>query len=146
MTSNAGSDNKSNVVGFNEAEEATRIKIERALKQLFRPEFLNRVDDVIIFNELKKEELVDIVDLMLDDLRAGLREKEITLDVSENAKALVVEKSYDRLYGARPMRRYIEKNIEDELARLLIGGKLTHGMTARVDARGDKISVELLGD
>ena len=146
MTSNAGSDNKSNVVGFNEAEEATRIKIERALKQLFRPEFLNRVDDVIIFSELKKEELVDIVDLMLDDLRAGLREKEITLDVSENAKALVVEKSYDRLYGARPMRRYIEKNIEDELARLLIGGKLAHGMTARVDARGDKINVELLGD
>ena len=146
MTSNAGSDNKSNVVGFNEAEEATRIKIERALKQLFRPEFLNRVDDVIIFSELKKEELVDIVDLMLDDLRAGLREKEITLDVSENAKALVVEKSYDRLYGARPMRRYIEKNIEDELARLLIGGKLTHGMTARVDARDDRISVELLGD
>lgn len=146
MTSNAGSDNKSNVVGFNEAEEATRIKIERALKQLFRPEFLNRVDDVIIFSELKKEELVDIVDLMLDDLRAGLREKEITLEVSENAKALVVEKSYDRLYGARPMRRYIEKNIEDELARLLIGGKLTHGMTARVDARDDKISVELLGD
>ena len=141
MTSNAGSDNKSNVVGFNETQEATRIKIERALKQLFRPEFLNRVDDVIIFSELTKDELVGIVDLMLNDLRAGLKEKDITLEVSKAAEALVVEKSYDRLYGARPMRRYIEKNIEDKLARLLIDGSLIHGNTAFVDAIDGEINV-----
>ncbi len=144
MTSNAGSDNKSNVVGFNESEEATRIKIDRALKQLFRPEFLNRVDDVIIFNELGKDDLVGIVDLMLNDLRAGLKEKDIGLDVSESAKELVVEKSYDKLYGARPMRRYIEKNIEDRLAKLLIDRTLVHGTTAYVDTSNGEISVAVM--
>ncbi len=144
MTSNAGSDSKSNVVGFNEAEEATRIKIDRALKQLFRPEFLNRVDDVIIFSELKKDDLVGIVDLMLNDLRDGLKEKDICLEVSEEAKELVVEKSYDKRYGARPMRRYIEKNIEDKLARLLIDGTMTHGKTAFVDAADGEIAVTIL--
>lgn len=144
MTSNAGSDSKSNVVGFNEAEEATRIKIDRALKQLFRPEFLNRVDDVIIFSELKKDDLVGIVDLMLNDLRDGLKEKDICLEVSDEAKELVVEKSYDKRYGARPMRRYIEKSIEDKLARLLIDGTMTHGKTAFVDAADDEIAVTIL--
>ncbi len=143
MTSNAGSDKRSNVVGFNETEEAVRIKIDRALKELFRPEFLNRVDEVIIFNELNKHELTEIVDLMLDDLRDGLKEKDIVLSVSDNAKGFVVEKSYDKLYGARPMRRFIEKNIEDKLARMLIKGELKHGCTAVVDVNDGEITVNI---
>lgn len=143
MTSNAGSDQRSNIVGFNETEEATRIKIDRALKELFRPEFLNRVDEVIIFNELKKQELVGIVDLMLEDLREGLAEKDIVLSVSDLAKSFVVEKSYDKLYGARPMRRFIEKHIEDKLARMLIKGELQHGCTAVVDVTNDEITVNI---
>ncbi len=143
MTSNAGSDNKSNVVGFNETEEATRIKIDRALKQLFRPEFLNRVDDVVIFSELTKDELIKIVDLMLNDLREGLREKDIELSVTEAAKSLVVDKSYNKQYGARPMRRFIEKHIEDKLAQMLIAGQLIHGSEAFVDENNDDITVEI---
>ena len=142
MTSNAGSDQRSNVVGFNEDEEAVNIKIERALKNLFRPEFLNRVDETIIFKELKKEELIKIIDLMLEDLRQGLKEKEITLTVTDKAKEHILEKSYKKEYGARPMRRYIERHIEDKLAQLIIAGELTGGMEAIADA-DDEIKVEI---
>ena len=142
MTSNAGSDQRSNVVGFNEDEEAVSIKIERALKNLFRPEFLNRVDETIIFKELKKEELIKIIDLMLEDLRQGLKEKEITLTVTDKAKEHILEKSYKKEYGARPMRRYIERHIEDKLAQLIIAGELTGGMEAIADA-DDEIKVDI---
>ena len=140
MTSNAGSDKKSNVVGFNEDEEATHIKIDRALKELFRPEFLNRVDEIIIFKELEKEELIKIIDLMLHDLSDGLKEKDITLEVSKKAKEFILDKSYNRQYGARPMRRFIEKNIEDKLAQMLIKGELIHGKTVLIDMKEDEIT------
>ena len=107
---------------------------------MFRPEFLNRVDEIIIFKELKKEELIQIIDLMLKDLEDGLREKDISLTVSDSAKNLVLEKSYNRQYGARPMRRYIEKHIEDKLAHMLIDGRLTNGSTAVIDTDGEEIT------
>lgn len=143
MTSNAGSDKRSNIVGFNEDDEAVSIKTDRALKELFRPEFLNRVDDTIIFKELKKDELLKIIDLMLNDLSNGLREKGITMDVSVKAKEYVIDNSYNKAYGARPMRRYIEKHIEDKLAQLLISGALKAGGHVLVDADGDGINVAL---
>ncbi|MBE5039443.1 ATP-dependent Clp protease ATP-binding subunit [Ructibacterium gallinarum] len=141
MTSNAGSDQKSNIVGFNEDEEAGQMKVERALKALFRPEFLNRVDETVIFKELKKEELLQIIDLMLDDLREGLKEKEIELSVSEAAKHYVLEHGYQKIYGARPMRRFIEKHIEDILAQKLIEGELHAGTKACVDVQNDQLTV-----
>ena len=143
MTSNAGSDKKSNVVGFNEDEEAAHIKIDRALKELFRPEFLNRVDEIIIFKELEKEELIKIIDLMLHDLSDGLKEKDITLEVSKKAKEFILDKSYNRQYGARPMRRFIEKNIEDKLAQMLIKGELIHGKTVLIDMNEDEITAAI---
>lgn len=138
MTSNAGSDKKSNVVGFNEEEEAVKIKTERALKELFRPEFLNRVDETVLFKELKKEELIKIIDLMLIDLSDGLIEKEVSMEVSDAAKDFILENSYDKLYGARPMRRYIEKHIEDKLAQMLIKGQLKHNNVVKIDVNDDK--------
>lgn len=142
MTSNAGSDRKSNVVGFNEEDEAVGIKIDRALKELFRPEFLNRVDETIIFKELTKDELVKIVELMLDDLNDGLIEKDITMNVTQKAKELVVEKSYNKAYGARPMRRYIEKNIEDKLAHAIIKGEIKSGDSVKVGVKNGEIYTE----
>lgn len=127
MTSNAGSDQQANVVGFNEEEEATNLKVERALKEIFRPEFLNRVDEVVIFHELKKDELLQIIDLMLEDLKEGLKEKNISLAVEDAVKEHILEKSYQKAYGARPMRRYIERNLEDGLASRMIGGELPDG-------------------
>ncbi len=143
MTSNAGSDQKSNVVGFNETEEAIAIKIDRALKERFRPEFLNRVDETIIFKQLTKEELIEIISLMLTDLSEGLLEKGISLDVTEEAKEVILNKSYKKEYGARPMRRYIERNIEDALAQKLIMGELLAGQTAKVLAENNELKIEV---
>ncbi len=143
MTSNAGSDQKSNVVGFNEEDTAITTKVERALKQMFRPEFLNRVDETVIFKELKKEELMQIIDLMLSDLREGLMEKEISLDVTDSAKAVILEKSYKKEYGARPMRRYIERHIEDSLAQSLINGSLKNGASVSVDAKDGELVIKI---
>lgn len=140
MTSNAGSDKKSNVVGFNEEEEAVNLKINRALKELFRPEFLNRVDETVIFKELKSEELIKIIDLMLRDLNEGLNEKGINLSVTDSAKEYVLKNSYNKAYGARPMRRYIEKHIEDILAQMLIKGELKPGCSVKIDSGSSGIT------
>ena len=143
MTSNAGSDQKSNVVGFNETEEASAIKVDRALKERFRPEFLNRVDETIIFKQLTKEELIEIISLMLSDLNDGLLEKGISLEVTDDAKEVILDKSYKKEYGARPMRRYIERNIEDALAQKLIMGELVAGQTAKVSAENNELKIEV---
>lgn len=142
MTSNAGSDRRSNVVGFNEDEEAVGIKIDRALKDLFRPEFLNRVDETVIFKELKKDELIKIIDLMLKDLYDGLVEKDISMEVTAKAKEFVLENSYNKTYGARPMRRYIEKHIEDKLAQMIIRNEIKSGDKVKADVKKDDIYVE----
>ncbi len=144
MTSNAGSDQRSNVVGFGEEEEAKELKMDRALKDLFRPEFLNRVDEVVHFRTLKKEELLQIIDLMLVDLKAGLAEKRISLDVSTSAKEFILNKAYQKAYGARPLRRYIERHIEDGLAQKLIAGELESGACATVEAGEDSLVIRVL--
>lgn len=143
MTSNAGSDQRSNVVGFNEEDEGITLKIERALKGLFRPEFLNRVDETVIFKELKPDELIQIIGLMLEDLNDGLSEKNIKLEVSDDAKKVILDKSYKKEYGARPMRRYIERHIEDSLAQKLISGELSSSDTALVTAEDGELKVEI---
>lgn len=143
MTSNAGSDQRSNVVGFNEDEEAVQIKVERALKELFRPEFLNRVDETVIFKELSRAELLEIIDLMLDDLRTGLKEKNISLEADDAAKEYILDHAYQRAYGARPLRRYIERHVEDALAQQIITGTISAGMTAVVKAENDQLLVSV---
>ncbi len=141
MTSNAGSDSRSNVVGFNEGDKAIGIKTENALKEIFRPEFLNRVDETIVFKELKREELLQIISLMLDDLREGLNEKAISLEVDDAAKKIILDKSYKREYGARPMRRYIERHIEDALAHMLLTNDIQSGQTAVVTAGDGELKI-----
>ncbi|MGN1092682.1 MAG: AAA family ATPase, partial [Monoglobaceae bacterium] len=143
MTSNAGSDRKSNIVGFNDEDEAIGMKAERALKELFRPEFLNRVDEVVVFKELKRNELIKIVSLMLDELSEGLAEKGISLSVNDEAKEIILDKSYKKEYGARPMRRYIERHIEDALAQKIIANELSSGQTAYVTSENGEIKVDV---
>lgn len=143
MTSNAGSDRKSNIVGFNDEDEAIGMKAERALKELFRPEFLNRVDEVVVFKELKRNELIQIVSLMLDELSKGLAEKGINLSVDDEAKEVILDKSYKKEYGARPMRRYIERHIEDALAQKIITNELSSGQTAYVTSENGEIKVDV---
>jgi len=142
MTSNAGTESSSAIAGFSSDDNKNNSdRAERALKQLFRPEFLNRVDEIITFTELKKEELLEIITLMTSDLNDGLEEKGIKMTLDEKAKELIFEKSYKKEFGARPMRRFIEKTIEDKLALMLIEGTLKSGMNITVTAENNEISV-----
>lgn len=141
MTSNAGSDRKSNILGFNEDEDAIHLKTDRALKELFRPEFLNRVDEIVTFKELTEDELIQIIGIMLLELAEGLEEKGIRFEITPAAKMTILKNSYNKIYGARPMRRYIERHIEDALAQKLITGELISGRTASVDSSEIELTV-----
>ena len=109
---------------------------------MFRPEFLNRVDETVIFKALTKEELLQIIDLMLMDLQKGLSEKNISLTVEHEVKEFILESSYKKEYGARPMRRFIERHLEDALAQQIIAGTLTEGSCAVAKMRDGKIVIE----
>ncbi|MBQ2890834.1 MAG: ATP-dependent Clp protease ATP-binding subunit [Clostridia bacterium] len=144
MTSNAGSDLKSNIAGFSGEEgKNAQLKVDKALKEMFRPEFLNRVDEIVIFNELSKEELSGIITLMTNELRSGLLEKGISLEITDSAKELILKEAYNPKYGARPMRRYIERHIEDLIAQALIEGSIEAGNTAVIEEKNGKINLTI---
>jgi len=103
------------------------------LKKVFRPEFLNRIDDVIVFHKLQKDEIKTIVELLLRRIRASLAERELQLELTEDAKDLLVEKGWDPGMGARPLRRAIQRYIEDPLADFVLRSELTPGGTVLVE-------------
>ena len=102
-------------------------KVESALKEIFRPEFLNRVDEIISFDSLSKEELIQIVNLLLKNTQNALDNKNIKLEVSEEAKQFILEKGTDLKYGARPLRRAIQRYIEDEISEMILRGEVEQG-------------------
>lgn len=138
MTSNAGSNLKTGLVGFG-GSDGSASRYDKALKEFFRPEFINRVDEIIEFLPLTKEELLKIVTLQLGEIEKGLAAKGVTLNVSDEAKELVLEKGYEPAYGARPLRRTITRNIEDKIAELVISGKVKKAVN--VDADGGEFVV-----
>jgi ATP-dependent Clp protease ATP-binding subunit ClpC len=107
-------------------------KILEESKRYFKPEFLNRLDDLVVFHMLEKTDLDKIVDLEIDKLVKRLREKEITIQLEASARDLLVKKGYDPSYGARPMRRAVERYLEDPLAEALLRGDVKPGDTAKV--------------
>ena len=133
MTSNAGSNLNNNSIGFGKGTVASNNKILDTLKELFRPEFLNRVDEIVVFNSLSKNELLKIVELMLMDTKKALSEKNISMDVSEKAKEILISKGTDLKYGARPLRRAIQHNIEDELSEMILRKELEDGEKVLID-------------
>ena len=134
MTSNAGSDLKSGSLGFiNDENEAIGSKVQSALKNIFRPEFLNRIDEVVVFKQLEKQQLLSIVDIMLRDMTEELADKGIVLTVAQAAKEEIVRRGYDPKYGARPIRRVIQNEVEDMIAHKLIYGGIQAGDTVDVD-------------
>ncbi len=144
MTSNAGSNLQSNIAGFGgNMSGNAKIKIDRALKELFRPEFLNRVDEIVVFNELSKAELSGIITLMTKELEEGLLEKGITLEITNEAKEVILKDAYNPQYGARPLRRYIERHIEDAIAQALIEGEIGAGDTALINELDGKINLQI---
>ena len=121
MTTNAGSDNSSAISGFSEKRELiAKDKTERALSSFLRPEFINRIDEIITFNKLSKEDFVKIARISLYKLSLHMNEKGTRLTYSDNVLDFIAEKSFSEKYGARNMRRFIERNVEDKIASLMI--------------------------
>jgi ATP-dependent Clp protease ATP-binding subunit ClpA len=138
MTSNAGSNLNTNSIGFGKSS-LDKNKIESALKEIFRPEFLNRVDEIISFDSLTKEQLLQIVDLLLKNTQNALDNKNIKLEVSKEAKKYILEKGTDLKYGARPLRRAIQKYIEDEISEMILKGEIEQYQTVEVSLEDDKL-------
>ena len=143
LTSNLGSDliledlEKSRANGSNELSGEARNAIDQLLKRQFRPEFLNRLDDIVYYKSLTKTEIGSIVDLMLADLRKRLEDKQLKLVVTDAAKNAIIDGGYDPIYGARPLKRYIQSHVETMIAKEIIGGAHTAGDTLTVDADGN---------
>ena len=140
LTSNLGSDliledlEKSRAMGKNELSEEAKNAIDQLLKRQFRPEFLNRLDEIVYYKSLTKQEIGSIVDLMLADLRRRLADKQLELVVTDAAKNAIIDGGYDPIYGARPLKRYIQAHVETMIAKEIIGGSHAAGDTLTVDA------------
>jgi ATP-dependent Clp protease ATP-binding subunit ClpC len=143
MTSNIGSkaiEKGGGGLGFDFSDDKTeatyhriRDRVNDELKQYFRPEFLNRVDEIIVFRQLAKDEIVQIADLMLREVSHRLTEQEISLEFTQPFKELVVKEGYNPSYGARELRRVIMRRLEDSLAEAMLSGRIQNGDTAIVD-------------
>src|SRR5204862_821075 len=146
MTSNIGSTSisKNVALGFNLSDEQglsyedMKTRVMGDLKKVFRPELLNRIDEMIVFPKLTKVEILSIVDLMLNRLRVQMAEHEVTIELTDEAKDLLVEKGYDPAMGARPLRRAIQRFIEDPLADFVLGRSLEPGSTIVVTRKNEE--------
>ena len=143
MTSNAGSNLNTNSIGFGNQPISDTNKMVDALKSLFRPEFLNRVDEIIPFSPLTESELLQIVDLLLDQTRLALKSKEMKLEVDDTAKKFLLEKGTDLKYGARPLRRSIQNYIEDVIADKILRNEIISGNTIFVHSNGKELNFEI---
>jgi ATP-dependent Clp protease ATP-binding subunit ClpB len=135
MTSNLGSaDIQAGMAGKDELDEKTRDEVLDALRAHFRPEFLNRVDEIVIFEPLRKKDIYRIVDLQLAKLGKLLADKRLTLELTDAARELLAERGYDPTYGARPLKRAVQKNLLDPLAIKVLNGDFAPGDTIQADA------------
>ncbi|MGD9956890.1 MAG: AAA family ATPase, partial [Candidatus Nanopelagicales bacterium] len=145
MTTNLGTRDiaKGQNLGFSNADdtktsyERMKGKVNDELKQHFRPEFLNRVDDIVVFHQLSQDEIVTIVDLMVAKLDQRLRDKDMGIELTRAAKDMLAEKGYDPVLGARPLRRTIQREIEDALSEKILFGELRPGSIVVVDVEGE---------
>ena len=151
MTSNAGAESiiAPKVMGFSSGVDveknyqSMRARVMDEVNRSFKPEFLNRLDEIIVFRPLTKDDIVHITDLMLDDIKRRLKEeKDIRLTITDEAKEFLIEKGYDEKFGARPLRRTIQKYIEDSLADEILEGKIGSGYSVRVDRKGDALAIK----
>ena len=145
MTSNAGTTLKGNRIGFGaDSYVALENRVQTVLKEMFRPEFLNRVDEIIVFQELTREEIRQIVDLMLREVVGQMKDKGLTFVVTDPVKDYLAKKGYDPKYGARPLRKTIQRLIEDPLSDLILAGRLTGKTGVSADLKDEKIEFDYL--
>jgi ATP-dependent Clp protease ATP-binding subunit ClpB len=146
MTSNIGASILiESITPTGEIMEAARKRVLGELRSSFRPEFLNRIDEIVLFKPLQLEEVERIVDLSITYLRHRLEERSITLTMTEEARRFIASQSYDPVYGARPMKRYVQRHLETPLARLIVGGKLPDGSSVEVHADMGELVVQPVG-
>ncbi len=141
MTSNVGSDR----IAGEAVDERIREQIEEVLAATFKPEFLNRIDDTVIFHRLSKEDIGEIVELQVAQLVGRVRERGIEVELSEDARTLLGNLGYDPTYGARPLKRVVQKQLVDKLALLILEGEFGEGDAVRVDAAGGELVFEKAG-
>ncbi|HPJ22758.1 MAG TPA: AAA family ATPase, partial [Clostridia bacterium] len=140
MTSNIGSEYLLGGIGpEGEIDESVRDKVLDELHRYFRPEFLNRIDDTVLFRPLRKDDIVKIIDLSLETIQRRLDDHDIRMTATPAAKNLMAEKSYTPVYGARPVKRYLQKFIETEIGRMLISGQLRDGNEVVIDAKDNEL-------
>lgn len=126
-----------------EIKEDARFEVERLLKTSFRPEFLNRLDEIIFYKPLTKENITGIIDILISSLSKRLAEKQLKLSVTDRAKDFIIEHGYDPVYGARPLKRYIQSKVETLLARVMLSGELKPNSTLITDAENSELSVRV---
>ena len=142
MTTNAGSEVSTSISGFAENKETkAKEKTEKALQSFLRPEFINRIDEIIVFRHLVKEDFIKIASIMLGKLSAHMNEKGIKLTYSEDVLLYIADKSYSEKYGARNMRRFIEREVEDKIATLIIDSEKTNMLGIHLTVKEDDIKI-----
>ncbi|MBX6394402.1 MAG: ATP-dependent Clp protease ATP-binding subunit [Alicyclobacillaceae bacterium] len=150
MTSNVGAQSirKGGTLGFaakdDDGYRDMKDRVMEELKRQFRPEFLNRIDEVIVFHALTEEDIKKIVDLMVDDLRKRLRQHDIDFELTEEAKSFLAKQGFDPHYGARPLKRAIQRHIEDRLSEALLSGTIVKGDKVRIDVQDGELTVRKL--
>jgi ATP-dependent Clp protease ATP-binding subunit ClpB len=132
MTSNLGS---REIQEVSEDEKQVREAVTMVLREHFKPEFLNRIDDIVIFHRLSREQITQIIDVQLERLRAMLRERNVSLELQDSARELLAREGYDPNFGARPLKRAIQTLIQNPLAMKLLRGEITSGQKVIVSAR-----------
>ena len=143
MTSNIGSDILLDSVKEHGAvTQEAKDKVQMQMKYSFKPEFLNRIDDIIMFNPLSKEQLYKIIDLMFADIQKRLEDRDIKLTLSENAKKYIADQSYEPELGARPVKRYLQRNVENLLGKEIIKGTITDGSNVNLDVENGEIVIK----
>ena len=139
MTSNIGSAHLTeNIREDGTVSETIKKDVEEEMKRHFRPEFINRIDDIIVFSPLTEEDIFRIVDMSMKEIEARLEDRNIKLELTEESKKLIAKEAYSPQYGARPVKRYLQKNIETAVASRIISGEITDGQTVTIDAKGGR--------
>ena len=141
MTSNVGSqDLIDNMKEDGSVDPEIEAQVEGQLRNYFRPEFLNRVDDIITFTPLTREQIKGIIKLQLDEIRERLEDRDITMDVTDAALEFIAGEAYEPQYGARPIKRYLSKHVETEIAEGIIRGTIIDGQHLTIDTDGEKLT------
>jgi ATP-dependent Clp protease ATP-binding subunit ClpB len=142
LTSNLGSQFLLDGIGPDgEINDQAREQVNELLKRSFRPEFLNRLDEIVFYKPLTRENITHIIDLLVDDLNRRLSDKQLTVELTESAKRFIIDSAYDPIYGARPLRRFVQHTVETLIGRKIIADQVQSGQNLVVDCQDEELIV-----